>query len=91
MRTCLKLLLYKLFSLILYRKTLKNYYNVYINHDYCYAEMPKEHNKIWKYNLGEMPIKVPFIIYADLESLLEKMSSCHSNPEKSSTILRNHK
>ena len=38
-----------------------------------------------------MPIKVPFIINADLESLLEKMSSCHSNPEKSSTILRNHK
>ena len=32
-----------------------------------------------------MPIKVPFIIYADLESLLEKMSTCHNNPEKSST------
>ena len=30
-------------------------------------------------------MKVPFIIYADLESLLEKMSTCHSNPEKSTT------
>ena len=30
-------------------------------------------------------MKVPFIIYADLESLLEKMSTCHNNPEKSST------
>ena len=29
-------------------------------------------------------MKVPFIIYADLESLLGKMSTCHSNPEKSS-------
>ena len=30
-------------------------------------------------------MKVPFIIYADLEPLLEKMSTCHNNPEKSST------
>ena len=31
-------------------------------------------------------MKVPFIIYADLESLLEKMNTCHNNPEKPSTI-----
>ena len=30
-------------------------------------------------------MKVPFIIYADLESLLEKMNTCHNNPEKLST------
>ena len=30
-------------------------------------------------------MKVQFIIYADLESLLEKMNTCHNNPEKSST------
>ena len=30
-------------------------------------------------------MKVPFIIYADLESLLEKMNTCHNNTEKSST------
>ena len=30
-------------------------------------------------------MKAPFIIYADLESLLEKMSTCHYNPKKSST------
>ena len=34
--------------------------------------MPEENNKILKYNQGEKPIKVPFIIYADLECLLEK-------------------
>ena len=28
-------------------------------------------------------MKVPFIIYADLESLLEKMNTCHNNPKKS--------
>ena len=43
-------------------------------------------DKILKYNHGEKSIKVPFIIYADVESLLEKMSTYHNNTEKSSTI-----
>ena len=30
-------------------------------------------------------MKVPFITYTDLESLLEKMSACYNNPKKSST------
>ena len=30
-------------------------------------------------------MKVPFIIYADLESLIEKINTCHNNPEKLST------
>ena len=46
--------------------------------------MPEEHNKILKYDQGEKSMKVPFIIYADLECLLEKMNTCHNNPEKSS-------
>ena len=29
--------------------------------------MPKEDNKILKYNNGENSMKVPFIIYADVE------------------------
>ena len=47
--------------------------------------MPQEDNKILKYNQGEKSMKVPFICYADLESLLEKMNTCHNNPEKPST------
>ena len=36
-------------------------------------------------------MKVPFIIYADLESLLEKMSTCHNNPKKlSATKINEH-
>ena len=46
--------------------------------------MPEEDNKILKYNQGEKSMKVPFIIYTDLESLLEKMNTCHNNPEKKS-------
>ena len=33
--------------------------------------------------------KAPFIIYADLDSLLEKLSTYLNNPEKSSTTKRN--
>ena len=55
------------------------------NHDYWYLEMPKEDNKILKYNHGEKSLKVPFIIYADLESLFEKMNTCNNSPKKSST------
>ena len=47
--------------------------------------MLKEANKILKDNPGENSLKIPFIIYADLESILEKMSTCHKNLEKSST------
>ena len=55
------------------------------NHDYCYVEMSEEDNKVLRYNQGEKYMKVPFIIDADAESLLEKMNTCHNNPEKSST------
>ena len=55
------------------------------NHDYCYKEIPNEDNKILKYNHGKNSMKVPIIIYAELEPLLEKMSACYNNPVKSST------
>ena len=34
--------------------------------------MPEKDNKMLKYNHGEKSMRVPFIIYADLEPLLEK-------------------
>ena len=54
-------------------------------HDYCYVKMPNRFEKILKYNPGEMSLKVPFVIYADLECLFEKMDSCQNDPKKSST------
>ena len=47
--------------------------------------MPNEDNKTLKYNRGEKSLKVLFIIYADLESLLEKIHSCQNNLTKSYT------
>ena len=55
------------------------------NRDYCRAEMPTKDNNTIKYNHGEKTIKLPFVFYADLECLLEKMSTCYNNPEESST------
>ena len=55
------------------------------NHDYCHVEMPTKDNNIIKYNHGEKSMKLPFLIYTDLECLLEKMSICQNNPNKSST------
>ena len=44
--------------------------------------MPDEDNKILKYNPGEKSLKVPFIIYADLECFLEEINTCQNNHEK---------
>ena len=46
--------------------------------------MPNKNNKI-KYNQGQKSIKLPCDVYADLECLLEKMSTCQNNPNESST------
>ena len=67
------------------KEKLKRHKEVCENYDYCFVEMPKEDNKVLKYNHGEKPMKVPFIIYAVVESLIEKMSNSHNNPEKSSS------
>ena len=63
------------------RNKLERHKNVCENHDYCCVEMPNEDNEILKYNHGEKSMKAPFIIYADLESLLEKTSTCYDISE----------
>ena len=55
------------------------------NHDYCYLQMPNDNNKITEYKQGHKSLRLPFIIYSDLECLLEKTDS---NQNKS-TIKRN--
>ena len=55
------------------------------NRNYCRVEMPTKDNNTIKYNHGEKSIKLPFVVYADLQCLLEKMSTCYNNPEESST------
>ena len=54
------------------------------NHDCCHVEMPTKDNNTIKYNQGEKSIKLQFAVYADLECLLEKISTCQNNPSESS-------
>ena len=68
------------------KNKLKAHEKICENRDYCHVEMPTKDNNVIKYNQGEKSIKLPFVVYADLECLLEKMSTCYNNPEESSTI-----
>ena len=46
---------------------------IWENRDYCCTEMPTKDNNVIKYNNhGEKSIKLLFVVYADLECLLEK-------------------
>ena len=47
--------------------------------------MPSEDTKILEFNEYQKSYKVPFIIYADLECIIEKIDGCKNNPENLST------
>ena len=47
--------------------------------------MPNEDNKILKYNHGEKSLQVTFVMYADLECLIEKIHTCQNNNNNSYT------
>ena len=57
---------------------------VYENKDFCNVVMPSEDTKI--FNQYQKSDKIPFIIYADFECLIEKIDGCKNNPENSYTI-----
>ena len=44
--------------------------------------MPEENNKILTNNHGEKYIKELFVIDVDIESLFEKINTCHNNSKK---------
>ena len=55
------------------------------NNEYCNIEMPSPNNNIIEHNQGDKSLKLPFIIYADLECLFKKIDTCQNNPDLSST------
>ena len=56
--------------------------------DYCYIEMPEKGESL-KYQPGVKSMKVPYIIVADIESLLRKMDTFANDPSKSSSEKKN--
>ena len=47
--------------------------------------MPSEDTKILEFNQYQKSDKAPFIIYADLECIIEKIDGCKNEPENPST------
>ena len=53
--------------------------------DFCGIVMPSEKNNILEFNQYMKLDKMPYIIYADIESSIKKIDGCANNPGKSST------
>ena len=66
-------------------KKLREHERICNDHDFCHLKMLDEDHKILKHIPEENSLRVPFIIYADLECLLRKINTCKNNPEKSYT------
>ena len=49
------------------------------------VKMPDKNNNILKFNNFHKQQQVPFVIYADFEAIIEKISSCKPNNDKSYT------
>ena len=56
------------------------------NKDFCNIIMPSEDTKILEFNQYQKSDKAPFIIYADLECIIEKIDGCKNNLENSSKV-----
>ena len=52
---------------------------------FCDVIMSSEDTKILEFDQYQKSDKAPFIIYADLECIIEKIDGCKNNPENSST------
>ena len=63
---------------------LESHKNVSENKFFWSVEMPCEDTKILEFNEYQKSGKAPFIIYVDLECLMEKVDGCKYNPENSS-------
>ena len=51
------------------------------NKDFFNVIMLSEETKILSFNQYKKPNKAPFIIYTDLECIIEKINGCKNNPE----------
>ena len=51
------------------------------NKDFCNIILPFEDTEILEFNQYQKSDKAPFIIYADLEFIIEKIEGCKNNPK----------
>ena len=67
------------------KKILKSHKKVCENKDFCNVVMPSEETEILEFNQCQKSDKIPFIIYADLGYIIEKIDGSKNNPENLST------
>ena len=61
------------------------------NKDFCNVIVPSKDTKLLKFNQYQKFNKAPFIVYADLECIIEKINGFKNHPENSSTTkVREH-
>ena len=70
------------------KNKLQSHKKVCENKDFCSIVMPSEYTEILEFNQYQKSDKAPFIIYADVECLIEKTDECKNNPENSSATKR---
>ena len=61
---------------------LKSHEKICRNKDFCGIAMPSENNNILEFSHYMKSDKMPYIIYADIQSLITKIDGCTDNPEK---------
>ena len=66
-------------------KKLESHKKLCENKGFCKVTMPSEDTKILEFNQYQKSDKAPFIIYADLECIIEKIDGCKNEPENPST------
>ena len=57
-------------------RKLRKHEKTYNDYVFCFLKMPGEYNKILTYIPGKKSLRVPLIIYADVEGLLQKINTC---------------
>ena len=55
------------------------------NKDFCGTVMPSKKDKMVEFSQYIKSDKMPYTIYADIESLISKIDGCTNNPKNSST------
>ena len=74
----------ELILFFLNRKKLDSDEKICENKDFCNVNMFSQDIKILEFNQYQKSDKAPFIIYADLECIIERIDRYKNNPENSS-------
>ena len=70
--------------ILLEQKTQMSWRSMY-NKDFCGTVMPSKKDKMVEFSQYIKSDKMPYTIYADIESLISKIDGCTNNPKNSST------